>query len=108
MGFLDKVLEKQETKGSERYIQVLNELRPDFGAALTKVQCNDGNGFFHTGFAVKTASGSKLHFHRCKNSWLVSDGNMFKQSSLIGPVPGTSDTLAALQPVLSAISRAEN
>jgi hypothetical protein len=107
VGFLDKVLEKQETKGSERYIQVLNEFRADFEAALTKIQCNDGNGFFHTGFLVKTKSGSKLHFHRCRNSWFVSDGNMFKQSTLIGPVPVTADTLDALKPVLFAIASSE-
>lgn len=107
MGFLDRVLEKQETKGAERYIQVLNRLRPDLEAVLTKVQCNDGNGFFHTGFAVKTALGDKLHFHRCKNFWLVSDGNKFKQSTLIGPVPVTSDPIEALQPLLLEIARVE-
>ena len=107
MGIFDKILEKQETKGSERYVQILNGLRPDFEAELTKIQCNDGNGYLHIGFVVKTSSGDKMHFHRCRNAWLASDGNMFKPSTLIGPVPVSPDPIEALGPVLAVISHVE-
>jgi hypothetical protein len=107
MGFLDKMLEKQETKGSERYVQVLNQIRPDFEAALTKIQCNEGNGFFHTGFVIKIRTGKKLYYHRCRNTWMGSDGNLFQPAMPIGAVPVTSDPVAALEHVLSSAAYIE-
>ena len=104
MGLFDKALEKQETKGSERYVAVLNGVRPDFKAELTKIQCNDGNGYYHVGFVLVNSLGDKMHFHRCRNVWLASDGNPFKQSTALGPVPVTSDPIQALEPVLAVIS----
>jgi hypothetical protein len=103
MGFLDNVLRKQETIGSERYVLVLNQIRSDFEAELTEIQCNEGNGYLHVGFVLKTAFGESMYFHRCRNTWLGRDGNQFVPSIPLGPVPITSDPELALEPVLSAI-----
>lgn len=108
MAFLDKALKKQETKGSERYVLVLNQIRSGFEAELAEIQCNEGTGYMHVGFVLKTASGEAMYFHRCKNTWLGRDKNQFVQSIPIGPVPITSDPLEALEPVLSAIAYLEN
>jgi hypothetical protein len=108
MGFMDKILEKQETKGSERYVEVLNSLRPDFKAELAKIQCNEGTGYLHVGIVLKTSSGEAMYVHRCRNIWLGRDGNHFVPSIPLGPVPMTSDPVLALEPVLSAISYLES
>lgn len=107
MGFLDKALKNQETKGSERYVLVLNQIRSDFEAELAEIQCNEGTGYMHVGFVVKTSAGEAMYFHRCRNTWLGRDKNQFVPSIPIGPVPITSDPVSALEPVLSAISYLE-
>ncbi len=104
MGLLDKVLRKQETIGSERYVLVLNQIRSDFEAELAEIQCNEGTGYLHVGFVLKTSFGEAMYFHRCRNTWLGRDGNQFVPSIPLGPVPLTSDPVQALEPVLSAIA----
>lgn len=106
MGFMDKMLQKQELKGSTRYVEWLQAMRPNLSPKLSEVQCNDID-FTHIGFEVLLSTGEKMRFHRCRNIWMVAGENIFVQSSPLGPVQITNNPIFALEPVLAAIRRKE-
>lgn len=106
MGFMDKMLQKQELKGSTRYVEWLQEIRANLAPKLSEIQCNDAD-FVHIGFEVSLQSGEKMRFHRCRNIWMAGGANMFIQSIPIGPVQITNDPSAALEPVMAAINQTE-
>jgi hypothetical protein len=106
MGFMDKMLQKQELKGSTTYIEWLQEIRPNLQPKLSEILCNDTD-FIHVGFEVSLQSGEKMRFHRCRNIWMAAGANMFVQSFPIGPVQITNDPVAALESVMAAIKHIE-
>jgi hypothetical protein len=106
MGLMDKMLQKQELKGSTRYVEWLEELRPALAPELSEILCNETD-FTHIGFQVQLKTGEKMRFHRCRNIWMAAGSNMFVQSYPIGPVQITNNPLAALEPVLAAINHME-
>ena len=106
MGFMDKMLQKQELIGSTRYVEWLKEIRPNLVPKLSEIPCNETD-YMHVGFEVSLQSGEKMRFHRCRNIWMAAGKNIFVQSIPIGPVQITNDPLAALEPVLAAIHHTE-
>ncbi len=106
MGFMDKMLQKQELTGSTRYVEWLKAIRPYLSPKLSEIPCNETD-FLHMGFEVTLQTGEKMNFHRCRNIWMAGDANIFVQSFPIGPVQITNDPLTALEPVLAAIQHME-
>ena len=102
MGFMDKMLQKQELKGSTRYVEWLEQIRPDPDPKISEIPCNESD-FMHVGFEVSLQNGEKMRFHRCRNIWMAAGKNIFVQSIPIGPVQITNEPLGALGPVLAAI-----
>jgi hypothetical protein len=106
MGFMDKMLQKQELKGSTIYVEWLEKIRPDLDAQIAEILCNETD-FMHVGFEVSLQNGEKMRFHRCRNIWMAGGVNIFVQSIPIGPVQITDDPSAALQLVMAAIKQNE-
>ena len=74
MGFLDKMLAKQEQSVNRKIIGLLSQVEPQLNSRLGTVTCRENPQWVHQSIEVQTPLGKSIHFHRCRNVWHVGSG----------------------------------
>lgn len=74
MGFMDRMLAKQERSINERIIALLIQAEPQLKAKSGTVMCRENPDWTHQSIDVETPEGEPVQFHRCRNVWHVGTG----------------------------------